>query len=219
MAVISNNRLVDQIYELIKSRIIDGEIKQGSRIEVKKLAIEFDVSESPVRSAVDKLVSDELVQVIPRRGYFAIQLDQGKLEEIHDVRLMFELYAIDKCIANKRGREGFQEIYNVLERRSKESKNRKRVEESLELDKRLHLEIIKNCNNNKVQKFFLQIYDLIQLCQSIKDQDDQEVFQEHLAILESLLDGNETEAKKRLIVHLENAKSRNMEALKITCQV
>jgi DNA-binding GntR family transcriptional regulator len=218
MAEISHRRLVDQTYELIKRRIIDGEIKQGSRIEIKSLALEFKVSENPVRSAVTRLVGDGLVHVIPRRGYFAIQLDEKQLEEIHDVRLLLELYAIEKCVANKRGTEGFQEMYEILKKRSTGSKERYRIRESVELDRQLHLQIINNCNNSKVQKLFLEICDLIELCQAIRDQNEQQVYQEHLAILEAVLAGDEEEAKKRLIIHIENAKARNTESLRATRQ-
>lgn len=214
MEVISKKRLVDQIYEVLKKEIINGNIKQGSRINIKKFSEEFGISESPVRSAVNRLVSEGFVQVLPRRGYFAIQLNEKNLEEIHDVRIMLELYAINKCVVNKENRERFEKMYEALKKLSQESKAKKRLQKSLELDKFFHLEIIRDCENSRVQEFFFQIYDFIQLCQSLKDLNEQEVVQEHLAILKSLLEGSKEEAKKKLILHLENAKKRNIETLR-----
>ncbi len=60
----------DQIYEYLKKRIMDGELPLGSPIKESSLSNYLEVSRGPVREAVQKLCSDEVVISVPRKGTF-----------------------------------------------------------------------------------------------------------------------------------------------------
>ena len=60
----------EQVYKIIRDKIIWHEIKPGERIIDQKLAEEFGVSRSMVRRVLTILAKEELLIVIPRNGFY-----------------------------------------------------------------------------------------------------------------------------------------------------
>ena len=50
--------LNDQIYEHIKTSILNGEILQGEKIIPDDLALKLNVSKTPIRDAINRLLQD-----------------------------------------------------------------------------------------------------------------------------------------------------------------
>jgi len=62
--------LEEQVYKIIKDKIIWHEIKMGERIIDKKLAEELGVSRSMVRQVLTTLAKEELLIMVPRNGFY-----------------------------------------------------------------------------------------------------------------------------------------------------
>ena len=72
----------DIVYQMLKDKIIDGELKPGERIIISELAAAFNVSPMPVREAIKRLQQDEFVEVIPHIGAKVASMEWSKLREI-----------------------------------------------------------------------------------------------------------------------------------------
>ncbi|MBR2674111.1 MAG: GntR family transcriptional regulator [Mogibacterium sp.] len=59
----------DQLYGIIKNRILTGEIALGERINILTLSRELNVSNTPIREALSMLERDGLIEIIPNAGY------------------------------------------------------------------------------------------------------------------------------------------------------
>lgn len=57
-------------YEAIRRDVISQKLKSGSPINESELAKKLNMSRTPIREALQRLVADGLVDVIPRRGAF-----------------------------------------------------------------------------------------------------------------------------------------------------
>jgi DNA-binding GntR family transcriptional regulator len=90
------SRLVDQIREAILS----GELKPGSKINLEKLRREFDVSLSPLREGLARLIAVGLVELHNNRGYTVAPVSLSNLSEITRLRAEFESLAVSAAIAN-----------------------------------------------------------------------------------------------------------------------
>ena len=75
----------EQVYKIIKNKIIWHEIKPGKRIIDKKLAEELDVSRSMVRQVLAILVREELLTMIPRNGFYVKEITKKEIEEIYNI--------------------------------------------------------------------------------------------------------------------------------------
>lgn len=93
--VLDQEALSSQIYRIIKDRITSDMLKPGDRLSVEELAIEFGVSRSPVKTAIDLLRDEGLVAIARNRGTFVNTLSEQDVLDIFGVREMMERYAAE----------------------------------------------------------------------------------------------------------------------------
>jgi GntR family transcriptional regulator, rspAB operon transcriptional repressor len=99
MAVtLSRATLNDQVYETLKRQLVRRELGPGEKLSLHELAAELGVSRSPVHHALTRLVSEGLLTVQSRRGYYVQALTATTLEEGYAVRLALELHAADVAV-------------------------------------------------------------------------------------------------------------------------
>ena len=90
--------LNDIAYNHVKEKILSGAIRAGERIREDLLADDLSISRTPVREAINKLVMEDLVKSIPRRGIYCVRLTPDDICDLCDIRLMYEVYAVKRCI-------------------------------------------------------------------------------------------------------------------------
>ena len=83
------------IVATLKERIVSWRYPPEYRLTEEGLSREFNVSRSPVREALRVLAANGLVKRMPNRGYAVRQVNLREVEEIYEVRLALELYAVE----------------------------------------------------------------------------------------------------------------------------
>lgn len=86
-----------QVYELLRQRILALELAPGERLNEKDLAAEFDLSRTPVHEAVQRLTEEGLIEIRPRSGTFVARIPVHELEEAMLVRTALELAMIERA--------------------------------------------------------------------------------------------------------------------------
>ena len=90
--------LVDDVYEAIKSSVMDHVIAPGERINIGRLAKELAVSPSPVREALARLEAENLVTKEPMKGYTSTKLlNRTEALELFELRMLIEPWAAAKA--------------------------------------------------------------------------------------------------------------------------
>ncbi len=87
------SNLNEQVYETLRDRILSRQPGAGAKLSLHELADELGVSRSPVHHALTRLVSEGLLTVQARRGYYVKPVTSEAVMEGYDVRLALELYA------------------------------------------------------------------------------------------------------------------------------
>lgn len=77
-------------YVQIRSRILDGRLAPDHRVSPRSIAEELTLGHTPVRSAIQRLVVEGLVKVIPKKGTYVASPTTDDLREIFQVRLALE---------------------------------------------------------------------------------------------------------------------------------
>jgi DNA-binding GntR family transcriptional regulator len=85
-------RSADEIRETLEQRIVEGEFRDGERLDEVTLAARFGVSRTPLREALRMLAGSGLVELIPRRGAFVRH--PGVVELVEMFEVMAELEAM-----------------------------------------------------------------------------------------------------------------------------
>ena len=92
--------LSEIVYDKILDLIISGTLKVNDRIVIDELARVFKISKTPLREAVKSLEKTGLVGSTPYAGSYVKKLSVEEIEELYEIRILLESYAVKKIIQN-----------------------------------------------------------------------------------------------------------------------
>ncbi|TIU25958.1 MAG: GntR family transcriptional regulator, partial [Mesorhizobium sp.] len=92
------NTIGSQLASRLREAIISGELQAGSKINLDKARKTFNVSLSPLREGLARLISDGLVEFEDNRGYRVSSISLANLEEITTLREEFEVFALRESV-------------------------------------------------------------------------------------------------------------------------
>ena len=106
MPKISRNVLSNKVYAAIKEMVTNHRFQPGARLNVERISKELEVSRTPVWEAVRRLQQEGLLQNIPYRGVFMVEMTLERALELYQVREALEglaarlaaLYANEKIL-------------------------------------------------------------------------------------------------------------------------
>jgi GntR family transcriptional regulator, rspAB operon transcriptional repressor len=82
--------LRDQIYSIVRIRILTGTIGPGEGIDEKAIAAQLNVSRTPVREALKRLSDEHLVEIVAQSGTRATPISQKEIEQAFLIRRALE---------------------------------------------------------------------------------------------------------------------------------
>lgn len=217
--------LSERIYDLIRRDIITNQLKPGEKINIRELCERYQASETPIRLALNRLVSENIIDNFPRQGMRVKQMNIDLCEETFDTRIMLECYYLSNVVmtlnVNGAMRSAFREnLANNLQAVQQLDCNSS-PDDYLTLyhyDIEFHHLLIK-CTGNKLLMDLYQFLNPFLYINYVYNKQSKERLltgiKEHEAILQALLDGDEALAKEALVTHLSNSKQVITSILKI----
>jgi DNA-binding GntR family transcriptional regulator len=82
--------LADGAYSVLRDRLITLEIRPGAAINEDEIRRELSIGRGPVREAIKRLALEDLIEIFPRRGTFASEIQITDLAAISEVRVDLE---------------------------------------------------------------------------------------------------------------------------------
>ncbi|MEW6664454.1 MAG: GntR family transcriptional regulator [Thermodesulfobacteriota bacterium] len=98
--IVPPKSISDQIYELLKGRILLGRISPGERMIESTTAEELKTSRTPVREAFQRLVTDGLVERVVQGGVRVTVTTPQMIKEVYGIRAVLEAYAVELACDN-----------------------------------------------------------------------------------------------------------------------
>lgn len=80
----------DRIADALEEMVFTGQLREGQRLDEAGLARKFDVSRTPIREALQRLVAADLARQLPRRGVFVRQPSSITLIEMFETMAEIE---------------------------------------------------------------------------------------------------------------------------------
>jgi DNA-binding GntR family transcriptional regulator len=84
---VARRQLADEVAGHLRDQIMAGHLRPGDFVRLEEVAAELGVSITPVREALLTLRGDDMVELVPRRGYVVAPLSR------QDIKDLFELQA------------------------------------------------------------------------------------------------------------------------------
>jgi len=98
---LNHKPLREVVADEIRRMIASGEIEGGQRLIEDRLAEQMGVSRNPIREAIRSLEGSGLVEVIPRRGAYAVRIDSEDLRRIQEIREVLEAWIVEHAALNR----------------------------------------------------------------------------------------------------------------------
>lgn len=210
----------DILYERIKNAIIKGELKPGERLIEQELSKIFQVSRTPLREAIQKLETEELVTRVNSGGVKVSELSERRLKEIYDVRRAIESMVV-KNVALNWDDEDINELGEIVEQIKetisiRENENISMLER-LTLDSSFHNKLCKIYGNQVCIKILDQLQTQINRYSYIAMHHSRrfhEASKEHLELFELVKARKAEEAAVKMIEHISRAEEITINMLR-----
>lgn len=88
----------NQVYDLVRERIVSLELLPGARVSDAAIATELGVSRTPVREAVLQLEDEGLLRVVPQLGTFVARISVEAVHDAQFVREALETAALGRAV-------------------------------------------------------------------------------------------------------------------------
>ena len=203
--IVEKKSLQKTAYLAIRGKIINCEYPSGCMLNEEALRDELNMSRTPVREAISRLEQEGLVSVKPKKGILVLPLSLEDINNIFEIRKIFETYALStygRIISDGQ----YYQIYDRL----KTPYSGEDIEEFFRLDDDFHDLIMSPINN----KYILQACSTIHaqnrrlrvLSGIMNDSRMEETRHEHMEIIGLCLKHEWEKAASKLADHLMNAK-------------
>jgi DNA-binding GntR family transcriptional regulator len=145
----------DVVADVIRQRIIAGELKPNTKINIEEIARNLDVSPTPVREAIRTLQAERFVLLDPNKGASVRGIELDEVVEIYELRRFLEVYAVKRAV-NYYSENDFHKLTILLEK-MKEAWAFYPEGEIWELHRKFHRVLLSYENNQTWVHVFLEL--------------------------------------------------------------
>jgi DNA-binding GntR family transcriptional regulator len=199
--------LRDMVYGELRTLILTGKIRPGTRMMEIELADEMGVSRTPVREAIRKLEEEGLVFIEPRRGAYVSEVSVPDMVNILEVRGSLEGLAA-YFAAQRMRQEKRAELREISARfdRALESGN---MNEMIQNDTLFHRAIVDGSNNSYLVHMVERMQELVLRFRYIYYKDfkrAEEMPDEHCRIFSAIIESRAEDARNEAEMHITKLK-------------
>lgn len=203
----------EQIYQKIKEDITSKVYAPGEKLNIKELARRYDVSDTPVKQALQRLVDEKMVVNTPNKGMSVRALTPHELNDIFDMRLMMDTFFAKDIITTLNYNSMLkQQLLDNVERQKKFielNESARKPEEYFALDLEFHTLFLTASGNQKAVEVLKDMQPFTYATGTYVSQPhsrDCECVEEHQAILDAALAGDLEKLQTMVASHLNNSR-------------
>lgn len=193
-------------YTQIKARIIDLTYQPGERLSETKLAEEFGLGRSPIRTALLRLESEGWVEISPQSGTFVCALSEREIQELTEFRSLLEAHCAGQAVARVSAEE--IELLQLKFAMARPKVHAGDVDVALQLDEEVHALMYRLGGNALIADTLTGMRDKVQWIRracAISALRIQESFEEMEGIVEALSRRDAAMVQYLICQHVENA--------------
>lgn len=197
--------LAQQGYHTIRRAIRDGKIARGQFFSESSLAQLLGVSRTPVREALLNLYRDGVVEIVPKRGYKLVELDDAAIIEIRLLRVALEQLVVGRLCETATPAD-IRELRAIVKGKSKQ-KGRSQ-EDMYTMDEAFHIRMAELAGLRQIRKELLSVRGKMYLMASgthVASLRNDNVMREHAAIIDALERHDCATAKRVMTEHVERS--------------
>lgn len=181
---------LEVVYNVLRENILNGNLKPGERLIIRRIAQELGVSEIPVREAIRSLEAQGLVTMVPHSGAQVAMLDEDDIKEIMEIRSILEGHAAKSAVPMS------EEVLDKLKQYMSEMSNCVANGEYAQfgiINRKFHKLIYEQASNKRLKKMIDEMLSESERTRAvfgISPRRSEEALKEHEQIIAMLSAGN-----------------------------
>jgi DNA-binding GntR family transcriptional regulator len=149
--------LRDMAHEAIKLRIITCALKPGEYVNELQLSEMLKIGRTPVHQALNRLMHEGMVEIIPRKGVIVKPVSLNEVLHIIEVRLINECYCA-RLAAERANDQDIADLDDVL-KRADHWMSMRNIENLMLLDREFHLLVSRAAKNDVVTDLVRSLHE------------------------------------------------------------
>jgi len=208
---IERRSLKEEIFNVIHKRIISGKYSPGEWLRQEDISSQLGVSQTPVREALDLLVSSGLAERIPYRGVRVLQLTIEEIIEAYAMRLLLESTAASAAAKNRSNED--LEILLDLVNQTEALMSLNDMSTQMQINREFHRAIVATGRNSLMTRLYevvshqfpdWMLYEYMFRHPELLQSSLTTEFNEHKLIVSAISDQDSELAAKNVIIHIKN---------------
>jgi DNA-binding GntR family transcriptional regulator len=225
-SVVRKKSLKEEVFDLLHQRIVEGKYLPGDWLRQEEISTQTGVSQTPVREALDLLVSVGLAERVPYRGVRVPELTTDEIIDAYTLRLILESTAARLAALNS-SPEQLQALSEIVEQTrtlvTLEDMSRLR-----QLNRRFHLELAAASGNPQLSKLYemvsnkfpdWRLYEYMFRHPELLETSLWREYDEHRLIVEALAAHDPERAASQTLIHIHNLAQELVEYLNVSQKI
>jgi DNA-binding GntR family transcriptional regulator len=204
--IMEERKNAQEIYQELRHMIMNFVIMPGTRVTESQLADYFEVSRTPVRSALQRLDSEGLLEIKSKQGCFIRSIDIVKISHYYDVRVALEKAVVDEVL-----RQNPRALVAALAEKWHPESRRFGTEATEELklaEEEFHMELAHASGNEALVKYLRDVNDNIRAVRRLGWPSKSSVvdtYEEHFLICQLILERKAAQARREMENHIRKS--------------
>ena len=203
--------LKEEIFDILHGKIIAGKVKPGEWLRQEDIATQLGGSMTPVREALDLLVSVGLAERVPYRGVRVPQPSADEIAEAYAMRILLEA-AGARAAALKREQTQVDELKRILSQ-MKGLLSLNDMSTLRQLSRQFHQSVVAIGGNSTLDRMYEMVmntfpdwmlYEYLFRHADLLEGSLADEYQEHMRLVEAVEAGDAELAEREAIAHIRN---------------
>lgn len=151
-AGVSNRNLKNHTYNILKDRLVNCIYPPGMLLNEAQLAIDLEISRTPIREAISRLEMEGFVKIIPKKGIYVTDILLSDVMQIFQTRIEIEPITLRMAAPHL----PIEELHTFCQKFSEPVTD---IQNSFRLDTAMHLFIIEHCGNRYLIDMMRRVFE------------------------------------------------------------
>lgn len=196
-----------RVQSILRDEIVNGLLQPGEALLEVQLAKRLNVSRTPVREALQSLDRDGLVRIVPGKGAFVSQISLADVLELFQLRVALEGGAA-RLAAASTGRDRIKPMITELEA-ARMLVREGGVDAYYDKTTQFDQAILGLIDNRRLIVMLTDLWSQTARLRRLAKLSPERLactIDEHLAIIDAIISGDEVRAEEATRVHLNNSR-------------
>jgi DNA-binding GntR family transcriptional regulator len=205
---------VDRIYENVKRMTSGFDLKPDEKLKEQAMARKLGASRTPLREALNRLVSEGFLKYENGRGFFCRSLGAAQILELYQAREAVECKLVELACLNASS-EDFTSLEQFLKLSENDYHENMSGAQLVAIDEAFHIRIAELSNNRELIRILENLNARVRFVRTI-DLEERRVVTpgNHAQILQMMINNQVPEAVEQMRLHIVRSYEEASEAVR-----